>query len=345
MPIFLTAAAALAVIALAFALYPLWRGKPMVGAITVGSLSLATALLYALIGTPAALRPIPTDAPVTTLDAAIAQLQSDLQREPNQPEGWRLLGRAYAERKQTTKARDAYARAAALAPDDADAQVDYAESRALATAQRRFDAEATALLETILQRHPQHQRARWFLGIAQRQAGRPADAARTWEPLLTQIDASTAAALRPQLDAARADAGLPPLPAAAPQAPASPNAITVNVALDPDFAARVRLRGDASVFVIARVPDGPPMPVAVEKHSLQELPLRVVLDDSDGPMPMQKLSALKNVEVIARLSASGNAIRQEDDLESSPVRVGLPATAPIDLTLGGQASPSATSTP
>ncbi|WP_430543307.1 c-type cytochrome biogenesis protein CcmI/CycH, partial [Xanthomonas sacchari] len=104
--------------------------------------------------------------------------------------------------------------------------------------------------------------------------------------------------------------------------------------LDPAFAARVRLRGDASVFVIARVPGGPPMPVAVQKHPLQALPLRVTLSDADSPMPTQKLSQLKQVQVIARLSASGNAMRQDGDLESAPVTVTLPATAPVELVIG-----------
>jgi cytochrome c-type biogenesis protein CcmH len=108
----------------------------------------------------------------------------------------------------------------------------------------------------------------------------------------------------------------------------------VKVALDPDFAARVRLRGDASVFVIARAVGGPPMPVAVEKHPVSALPLTVTLDDGDGPMPTAKLSALQEVEVIARISDSGNAMRQNGDIESAPQRVRLPSTAPVALTLG-----------
>ena len=96
------------------------------------------------------------------------------------------------------------------------------------------------------------------------------------------------------------------------------------------------MRADASIFVIARVPNGPPMPVAVEKHSLQELPFTATLDDSDGPMPTRKLSALQDVELVARLSACGNAMRQEDDIESLPVRVQLPANT-VELTIGGAA--------
>lgn len=335
MTVFAICAALLALLVLAFVLRPLWRDRPLPAAAFAGTLLLSTAVLYWLVGTPAALDPSVRTAPAT-MDDAIAELEAELKRDPRQTDGWRLLGRAYREQRRPADARNAYARAAALAPDDDNAQVEYAEARALADPQRRFDDEAVAALQRVLQRAPQHQRARWFLGIAQRQAGDAAAAARTWEPLLSIVDAATAASLRPQIDAARAAAGLPPLPAAPAASANAPhtNGLTVKVALDPDFASRVRLRGDASVFVIARMPGGPPMPVAVEKHALQALPLTVTLDDADGPMPTQKLSALKEVEVVARLSASGNAMRQEGDIESKPVRIALPAKGPVELVIG-----------
>ena len=83
---------------------------------------------------------------------------------------------------------------------------------------------------------------------------------------------------------------MPAAPAAGAPAPGATtgNALTVRVQLDPELASRVRLRGDASIFVIARAVGGPPMPVAVEKRSVQELPFEATLDDSDGPMPTQQ---------------------------------------------------------
>ena len=144
---------------------------------------------------------------------------------------------------------------------------------------------------------------------------------------------ATATSLRKEIDSARSAAGMPPLPAPAP-ASAAADALQVKVALDPQFAARVRLRGDATVFVIARAPDGPPMPVAVEKHSVSELPLTVVLDDGDSLMPTSKLSQLREVELVARLSETGEGTRQEGDVESKPVRIALPAKAPVELVIG-----------
>lgn len=328
--LFATLSTLLALTVLAWVLRPLWRGAPgPTAALGVFAL-LACFALYGVLGTPAALDARSIRAPAT-LDDAIVQLKATLARNPKQLDGWRLLGRAYAQDAQWRQSRDAYAQAAQLAPNEPDVLVEAAESSARADPQRQFDATAVAQLQRALQLNPGQQRARWFLGIAQRQAGKPAEAAATWEPLLSQVDAATAAPLRAQMNAARVEAGLPALNV--PQT----RALRVRVQLDPNLAARVRLRGDASVFVIARMPNGPPMPVAVEKHSVRELPFTTTLDDSDGPMPMQKLSALQDVEVVARLSTSGNAMRQAGDIESLPVRVRLPADAVITLTVGAVA--------
>ena len=343
--VFAALATAVTLGVLAWVLWPLRRQRALAWAAMVLVLGVGVLALYRLVGTPAALQQSAATAPSQSLEDAVLELQAELERNPNQPEGWALLARSQAALGNPIAARDAYARAVQLAPDEPALLVDAAESRALADPQRRFDEQAVAWLRRALERDPSTSRATWFLGVSQRQSGQNAEAARTWESLLGSVDAATAASLREQIDQARAEAGLPPLPAAgdagiaaagadAGTAAATPHALAVKVSLDPAFAERVRLRGDATVFVIARVPGGPPMPVAVERHALQDLPLQVLLDDADSPMPTQKLSSLQEVEVLARVSASGSANRGEGDLESEPVRVTLPAAQPVDLVIG-----------
>ena len=340
MGMFIALAVLLTLAVLAGVLWPLWRQSRALVIGGVIALGLATFALYRVTGTPASIEQVASAMPVS-LEAAIAELRAELKRNPNQPEGWQLLGKTLASEGKPTEASDAFAQAVKLLPDDPNLLVEAAQARLYASPDRKLDAQAIAWVRHALSQQPGHQRATWLLGISQRQNGQPAEAAKTWEPLLSQVDPATAATLRQQIDAARGEAGLPPLPAAAVEPvaqTASANALTVKVALDPDFASRVRLRGETTVFVIARIPGGPPMPVAVEKHTLQDLPLTLTLDDGDSPMPTQKLSALKEVELIARLSASGDPMRQEGDLESKAVRVTLPADAPVELVLGG-ASP------
>lgn len=323
--------------ALVGVLWPLWRESRALVIGGVIALGLATFALYRVTGTPASIGQAASAMPVS-LEAAIAELRAELKRNPNQPEGWQLLGKTLASEGKLAEASDAFAQAVKLLPDDPNLLVEAAQARLYASPDRKLDTQAMTWVRHALSQQPGHQRATWLLGISQRQNGQPAEAAKTWEPLLSQVDPATAATLRQQIDAARGEAGLPPLPAAVVEPAiqtASANALTVKVALDPDFASRVRLRGDTTVFVIARIPGGPPMPVAVEKHTLQDLPLTLTLDDGDSPMPTQKLSALKEVELIARLSASGDPMRQEGDMESRAVRVTLPAAAPVELVLGG----------
>jgi len=316
MTAFVIASALLVLLVLGYVMRPVWRARPAAGVGVVVTLAVATGMIYTLVGTPRALDPAQRKAP-ETLSEAITQLRTELERDPNQVEGWRLLARAYDAEGRLPEARNAYARAVQLAPDEPALLAEAAEARAKAADGRRFDAEAVDMLQHALQIEPDHQRARWFLGIAQRQAGQSAEAVATWEPLLGQVDASTAASLREQINLARVDAGMEPLPAS--PAVASAARITVSVSLDPALA--MQYPDDAVVFVIARQPDGPPMPVAVEKLRATGFPLKVTLDDGDSPMPTLKLSQVEQVELVARISASGDAAAQPGDFESAPARV------------------------
>lgn len=62
--------------------------------------------------------------------------------------------------------------------------------------------------------------------------------------------------------------------------------------------------------------------------------MTVTLDDGDSPMPTRTLSSLDKVQLVARLSRSGNAMRQSDDVESTPVTVQLPTDAQVELVIG-----------
>lgn len=336
MTVFLLLAALLTIVAGVTLAAPL-RGHSRTAALATGLIvAVLGAGLYLLVGTPGGLDPGQRQAP-TTMEEAIALLQADLERDPRQPEGWRLLGRAYGELERPQEARDAFERAARLDPENLDAQVEYAAAIAATHPQHRFDGEASAILQQVLQTDPGHQRARLFLGIAQRQAGDNAAAAGTWEPLLATLGPEAAAGLLEQVNAARTDAGMEPL-AALPRsdtAPASPHAVSVRVSLDPDFAAMVRLDPEAVVFVIARVPDGSPMPVAAQRRLVRDLPLELTLDDADAVMPTQALSAVQEVELLARISSDGTATAQEGDVTSPPVRITLPAEGQVELVLGG----------
>jgi cytochrome c-type biogenesis protein CcmH len=225
-------------------------------------------------------------------------------------------------------ARDAYAKATALRPDDSDLSVEYAEALLRSSADHRFPPNAVAMLEAAAEKNPQNQRALFFLGINQMQSNQPAQAAATWEKILPQLAPDTAAALRKQIDQARAAAKLPPLPeVAADLGPAL--AITVNI--EPTLANLVA-PGDI-LYLFARGPDGQGPPLAAKRIVVDRLPLQATLSDADSPMPTAKLSSQATVLVMARLSKSGNAQASSGDVESDAATVTLAGAKPITLML------------
>ncbi|AXK71735.1 cytochrome C biogenesis protein [Lysobacter sp. TY2-98] len=322
---FIAAALALGLAVLVLAFGPLIRRRPAVGGVVAGAALVAVSAMYLLVGTPAALDPAKLK-PVDTLASAVERLEAELARKPAQADGWRLLADAYRAEGRPADVARVYGQALRYAPDDPDLLAQAAEARAIAAPGRRFDDEAIAMLHHALEIQPAHQRSRWFLGVAQRQAGKAADAATTWESLLANVDPATASALRTQIDDARRDAGLPPLPdSALPKT----RALTVRVDIAPGL--RPGLPKDAAVFVIAREPGGMPMPVAAKRIALSDLPATVALTDADSPMPTRRLSQLPQVEVIARVSRTGIANAQAGDLESSAVKVASDAKTELTI--------------
>ena len=73
-----------------------------------------------------------------------------------------------------------------------------------------------------------------------------------------------------------------------------------------------------------------------QAQGLGDLPAILVLDDSDSLMPTARLSQTKEVEVTARLSATGSADRSDADIEAAPVRVRLPHAEAIELVIGAR---------
>ena len=98
-----------------------WRIAAAVG--VAGILPAAAIAVYFAVGAPAAIN-LPTAASTaarphdaTELAAAADQLQARLEREPDHPEGWVLLGRTLATLQRFDEADDAYRRAISLKPD------------------------------------------------------------------------------------------------------------------------------------------------------------------------------------------------------------------------------------
>ncbi len=85
-----------------------------------------------------------------------------------------------------------------------------------------------------------------------------------------------------------------------------------------------RVRAGDTLFVFARAPDGPRMPLAILRGTAGALPFAFTLDDSSAMAPQFRISGFKQVVVGARISATGDATPRSGDLmgQIGPVDVG-----------------------
>lgn len=72
-----------------------------------------------------------------------------------------------------------------------------------------------------------------------------------------------------------------------------------------------------AVFVYARAWQGARIPLAIQRLKVADLPLTVKLDESMAMDPNRSLATAPQVEIVARISKTGNAVPQPGDWQSA----------------------------
>ncbi len=139
-------------------------------------------------GNPAAERPPPAAADSATtpqmddMAGLVDRLAEKLRQNPADAKGWTLLARSLSTLERHDEAAKAYARAAALLPDDAGVRAQYGEALTAAN-QGRIGAAARLAFAEALKRNAAEPRARFYMGLAALQAGDRAGALAQWRAL------------------------------------------------------------------------------------------------------------------------------------------------------------------
>jgi cytochrome c-type biogenesis protein CcmH len=173
---------------------------------------------------------------------------------------------------------------------------------------------------------PNHPTGLWLSGLAAEQRQDYPTAHDSWTRLLAQIkdDPDSSAEVSELIKVLeQRDPGLA-------SATVDIRSLTLKVELNNNLQQLVK-PGDL-VFVYAKAASGPPMPLAVKRLTVSDLPAEVTLSDADAMMPQMKLSAFDLVVVGARISKTGNPVAQPGDLF---VEVGGidSSNPPLDLVL------------
>lgn len=140
------------------------------------------------------------------IEGMVASLTAKLEKNPNDPQGWAMLGRSLRVMGQTDKAKDAYARAARLMPGNTEVRMEYAALLLDEVPQGApLPPEFVGTMREINAVDPENLDALYFLGLSEAQTGNAAKARDYWTRLLAKLppESEDRATIQSQLDALR----------------------------------------------------------------------------------------------------------------------------------------------
>jgi len=295
---------------------------------------LLAVFLYLIEGNPAALSPEkitvaqqsgngPAHAVTAEqINAMVEGLAARLENNPQDAEGWRMLGRSYVALGRYQEAVGALQRAVSMLKDDPDLLADYADALAMTSGQT-LEGKPLELVKRALKLDPNHEKSLWLAGTAAYNKGDYHGAVAYWDRLLKQMTPGSKEAQQVMSIIAEAkDLADGKMPAPAAQAAPSEAKVDGTVSLSPELMAKAS--PDDTLYVFAKAAQGPPMPLATFRAQVKDLPMKFNLDDSMAPTPMAKLSDFPSVIVGARISKSGDPMPHSGDLQgmSQTVQVG-----------------------
>lgn len=345
--------------------WPLFTGSAkdrIIGVLLLLTLPVAGLALYQVIGTPEAIN-MPASAPQQTahaqqphangegdMDMLLQQLKQRLAEDPNNPDGWLILGRTLKTQQRFAEAQEALERANQLMPETPMIMVELAEARLFASGRPEITDDLKQLIEAALAIDPRQQKGLWLLGMAAAEEGDNATAVSHWQTLLSLLDPASDSAQRVSQQIAMAqgetDGAMMPSAAAMPPAAAASEPVeTVSTEPVPiagfDIPVTVTVADElagaftpnAILFVFVHPAGGAGMPLAVKRLSASGFPMKLNFTDSDLLQPGASLQDFEQLDVSARISLTGTVVPSTGDIQANRGTLDTTAVEPIALHL------------
>jgi len=310
--------------------------------------------LYQVIGTPEAIN-MPVASPQQAgqqahmsdednIDMLLAQLNKRLAENPNNPDGWLILGRTLKTQQRFAEAQEALERANRILPGTPLIMVELAEAQLFASGSPEFTEDIKQLLEETLAIDPQQQKSLWLLGMAAAEEGDTDTAVSHWQALLALLEPGSAPAQSVSeqiatVQGAMGGAAMPPAAAVSQggkTAPAEPapmveSGIPVTVTVADDLAGA--FTGSATLFVFVHPVGGAGMPLAVKRLAARGFPMNLSFTDADMLQPGVSLQDFEQLDFSARISLAGNVVPTSGDIQANRATLDTKAVEPIALRL------------
>lgn len=240
-----------------------------------------------------------------SIEEMTARLEQAVQSNPEAPEGWYFLGRSYMAQERPVEAARAFEQAVKVAGREPELLGQWAQALYFAGG-KQWTEQLNALTGEALQADPEEVTSLGLLGIAAYEEQRFQDAIGYWERLVAVLPEGDPSRQAIAGGIARARQEIDPQAGGA-AAAQTPEIGRLQVRVELADSLRDKVQPGDTVFVFARAASGPPMPLAVKRLTVADLPAQVSLSDSDAMMPELKLSAFDQVQLVARISRAGDA--------------------------------------
>jgi len=317
--------AVMSLVAIGFAVWPLYKnGKgfsPLVGVAIVLVVALSAGL-YNFQGSPA--QPSGSGS-LPEMDDVVAALAARLTANPDDLNGWKMLGRSYMTVGNYAGAVQAFEKAVELeSAEDAQSLVSLGEAL-LAESGAGIAGRIASLFENALAIDPNNPQALFYGGIGAFNRNDTELAADRWEQLMSLNPPAEIQGILQQRIAEWRGEEMPAVAESAPEpaqevaAPVAQPGAVISARVSLTAAAAESLPDEASIFIIARDPAQPAPPIAVVRRRLSELPITIGLGDSESMMAGRSLSSFAEFELLARVSTSGQPNAQSGDWYGSQI--------------------------
>ena len=270
---------------------------------------------------------------LATVEQMIDRLAAKLKENPNNAEGWFMLGRSYMSMKRYKEAVAALEKTNQLVPNNPTVMLQYADALTMSRG-GQISGKPFELIKKAVEMKPDDPTGLWLLGMGYDEQGKYQKAISYWSLLLPLLkDEKSSNEVQNLIRQAKRKAGINTADDSKQNVvPVEKKTITslkVSVSIDKNKLKDVSVND--TVFIFAKAVNGPPMPLAVVRKQVKDLPLQVTLDDSMAMIPSMKLSSFDKVKITARVSKTGKPLLQKGDLYSKEKHVTLPFNGLINI--------------
>lgn len=298
------------------------------GLVIMISIPLLAAGFYQYLGSPnfvdsANLEMAQTDG--QDINELLLDLESKLAENPENSESWALAAKTYMIIRNYPKAEAAYEKLNSLVPGNPDFLTGWADATVMVSG-NLYTSSVRERIDRALAINPNQIDARWIASLGAKSVGDHELALSHLAVLkeLVSADKNSLEQVNAMISRNQAQAGTQISPDTSiveselDQLEGG-RIIRIEVMLDPALA--LNSNGDDAVFVFAKAQTGPPMPLAVSKRQVKELPLSISLTEDMAMLPEMTIAGFDDLIITARISKSGNPIQQAGDLVSENILV------------------------